>query len=382
MIREVFTMKQLTLNSAIHQYPTCKEFVQDFDINDSDLIITCQYIFEPYFKEYFEKNNIKAQLIFQEQFGAGEPNDDMVNSMINAIRPDYDRIIGIGGGTVLDISKLFALKHMTPLSDLFLGKITPEKKCRLILIPTTCGTGSEVTNVAILGFNTLNTKLRLANDALYADDAILIPELINKLPLQFFATSSIDSLIHGIESSLSPLATEYSKLFGHKAIKLIIECYRIIEAKGIDARQELLNKFLLASNYAGIAFGKAGCGAVHAMSYPLSGKYHVAHGEANYVLLTSVLKKYSEKVCSNNYTETINVLVEALNCPTDNVVTELDKLLSVILKKQPMSHYGASADDLNEFTDNVLNYQQVIMSHNPTVLSREDVMDIYADALA
>ena len=118
------------------------------------------------------------------------------------------------------------------------------------------------------------------------------------------------------------------------------------------------------------------------MSYPLSGKYHVAHGEANYVLLTSVLKKYSEKDCSNNYTETINVLAEALNCPTDNVVTELDKLLSVILKKQPMSHYGASADDLNEFTNNVLNYQQVIMSHNPTVLSREDVMDIYADALA
>ena len=375
-------MKQLNLCSAIHQYPTCKEFVQDFDIKDSDLIITCRYLYEPYFKDYFEANRIKPQVIFQEQYGEGEPNDDMVNSMIDAIRPDYDRIIGIGGGTVLDISKLFALRQMTPLLDLFQGAIAPEKKCRLILVPTTCGTGSEVTNVAILGFQKLNTKLRLAAEALYADDAVLIPELINTLPVRFFATSSIDALIHGIESSLSPLATEYSKLFGHKAIQLIIESYRVIEKEGMDARDRLLDQFLLASNYAGIAFGKAGCGAVHAMSYPLSGKYHVAHGEANYVLLTAVLKKYAAKECSNNYRETMNVLAQALNCAPDQVVPELEKLLSVILEKQPMSYYGATADDLDEFTENVEKYQQVIMSHNPTVLSREDILDIYEDALS
>ena len=374
-------MKQLNLCSVIHQYPTCKDFVGDFDIRDSDLIITCRYLYEPYFKDYFEASQIRPQVIFQEQYGEGEPSDAMVNRMIEDVRFDYERIIGIGGGTVLDISKLFALKQMTPLLDLFGGVISPEKKCRLVLVPTTCGTGSEVTNVAILGFQKLNTKLRLAAEAMYADDAVLIPELIHTLPVRFFATSSIDALIHGIESSLSPLATEYSKLFGHKAIELMIESYRVIEKEGMDAKDRLLDQSLLASNYAGIAFGKAGCGAVHAMSYPLSGTYHVAHGEANYVLLTAVLKKYAAKECSSNYSETMKVLATALNCAPDEVVAELDQLLSVILKKQPMSSYGATEGDLEEFADNVENYQQVIMSHNPTVLSREDILDIYKDAL-
>lgn len=370
-------MRQLSLSSKINKFDTCKEFVEAFDFKESDLIITCEYIFHPYFKDM----DIKAQVIFQEKFGQGEPNDDMVNEMIKAINPDYGRVIGIGGGTVLDISKLFALKTMAPLLDLFQGKITPEKKCDLILVPTTCGTGSEVTNVSILGFNSLDTKLRLAVDEMYADDAVLIPELINKLPKKFFATSSIDALIHAIESSLSPLATPYSKLFGYKAIELIIRAYRRLEQEGFEVLDRLLEDFLIASNYAGIAFGKAGCGAVHAMSYPLSGKYHVAHGEANYALLTSVLKKYAKKDCSDNYTDTMNVLKSALGCEACEVTSKLDNLLSTVLEKQPMSHYGTTREDVPSFADSVLKYQQVIMSHNPTVLSKEDIIDIYNDCL-
>lgn len=370
-------MKMLSLSSYIHQFDNCKDFVEEFGIKENDLIITCEYIFEPYFKDM----DIKAQVVYQEKFGAGEPNDDMVNAMIAAINPGYDRVIGIGGGTVLDISKLFALKKITPLLDLFQGRIAPEKKCDLILVPTTCGTGSEVTNVAILGFNSLDTKLRLAVDEMYADHAVLIPELINKLPRAIFATSSIDALIHAIESSLSPLATPLSKLFGHKAIEMIVAGYKKLEADGFDSLPELLNDFILASNYAGIAFGKAGCGAVHAMSYPFSGKYHVAHGEANYVLLTSVLKKYATKKCSAAYDETMAVLSQALECPVANVATRLDELLSVSLEKKPLSAYGTTKEDVAVFADSVLTYQQVIMSHNPTVLSREDVIDIYNDCL-
>jgi 4-hydroxybutyrate dehydrogenase len=372
-------MRQLSLSSKINKFDTCKDFIQDFNISESDLIITCEYIYEPYFKDM----DIKAQVIYQEKFGQGEPNDEMVSEMIQVIKPGYKRVIGIGGGTVLDISKLFVLKTMTPLIDLFQGKITPVKNAELVLVPTTCGTGSEVTNVAILGFNSLNTKLRLAVDELYADDAILIPELISNLPRNFFATSSIDALIHAIESSLSPLATPFSKLFGHKAIELIINGYRKLEKEGFSILDDLLEDFLIASNYAGIAFGKAGCGAVHAMSYPFSGKYHVAHGEANYVLLTSVLKKYYTKKCISNYDETITVLSAVLGCINSQVSEELDNLLSVVLEKQPMSTYGTTKDDIPVFADSVLKYQQVIMSHNPTVLplSKEDIIDIYNDCL-
>jgi len=267
-------MKLLSLQSGLNQFESCNAFLNEFEINKNDLIITCSYIYDDFFKSY----DLPAQVIFQDHYGAGEPSDEMIEKMIAAIDPErpYERIFGIGGGTVMDISKLFALKQMTPLVDLFTWKITPEKKCSLILVPTTCGTGSEVTNVSIVGFPSLNTKLRLAADALYADEAVLIPELTKHLPHSVFATSSIDALIHAIESSLSPLATPYSKAFGHEAIRMIIHAYRQIRTQGFDCLDALMDTFLVASNFAGIAFGKAGCGAVHALSYPLSGKYHVA----------------------------------------------------------------------------------------------------------
>lgn len=374
-------MKQLSLYSELHMLGSAKEFKDAFKLGEKDLIITCRYLYEPYFSEL----GITSQVIFQEEYGKGEPNDDMINAMIDSVNGDYERVIGIGGGTVLDISKLFALKQMQPLEDLFLGRIKPEKKCDLILVPTTCGTGSEVTNVAIVGFNKLDTKLRLAADELYADYSVLIPQLIEKLPLEVFATSSIDALIHAIESGLSPLSTPFSKLFGHKAIQMIIGGYSRIRKEGFDAIGELRETFMLASTYAGIAFGQAGCGAVHAMSYPLSGKYHVAHGAANYALLTSVLKKYAEKEsdgkCIAEYGETMQVLSSALSCEVSEVPYRLDQLLGAILTKRPMSSYGTEDSDVEPFADSVLKYQQVIMSHNPALLTREDVIDIYKDCL-
>lgn len=370
-------MKQLGLSSELYKFSTCKEFADAFHLNENDLIITCKYIFEPYFGHL----DIPSQIIYQEAFGQGEPNDDMVNSMRDTVNRNYNRVIGIGGGTVLDISKLFALKQMTPLLDLFQGKIKSEKKCDLVLVPTTCGTGSEVTNVAILGFHKLGTKLRLATTEMYADSAVLIPQLIEKLPRHFFATSSIDALIHAIESSLSPLSTPFSLLFGHTAIQIIVKGYTRIKNEGYEVLGELLEDFLIASTYAGIAFGQAGCGAVHAMSYPLSGKYHVAHGEANYALLTSVLKKYAKKECSEKYDETVNVLKYSLGCEFGEVAEKLDELLSAVLEKKPMSAYGTTIEDVEVFADSVLEYQQVIMSHNPTLLSKQDVIDIYIDCL-
>ncbi|MFR0911098.1 MAG: iron-containing alcohol dehydrogenase [Eubacterium sp.] len=100
-----------------------------------------------------------------------------------------------------------------------------------------------------------------------------------------------------------------------------------------------------------VAFGKAGCGAVHALSYPLSGKYHVAHGEANYALLTSVLKKYASKECSDKYDQVVNILANAIGCQVSDVNEELDKLLSVILPKKPLSAYGTTEDDIPDFAE-------------------------------
>ncbi|MDO5538834.1 MAG: 4-hydroxybutyrate dehydrogenase [Eubacteriales bacterium] len=370
-------MKQLALCTSIHKFEEPREFAEELNLNENDLIITCRYIYEPFFGSL----NPGAQVVYQEDYGTGEPDETMITRMYASITPDYERVIGIGGGTIMDISKLFCLKNMMPLQDLFTGKIPVEKKCPLVLVPTTCGTGSEVTNVAIVSFPSLDSKLRLAEDPMYAGEAVFIPKLLSQLPYHIFATSSIDALIHAIESSLSPLATPYSELFGHEAIRMIISAYQEIRQKGKDMLPDLMEKFLTASNYAGIAFGKAGCGAVHAMSYPLSGKYHVAHGEANYALLTAVLNAYSQKNCSEKYDIVVDILKEALHCEKECVFDELDHLLSFILEKKPLHAYGTTENDLYAFADNVLQYQQVIMSHNPAVLYRDDILSIYRSCL-
>ena len=116
---------------------------------------------------------------------------------------NYKRVIGIGGGSVLDIAKLLVLKEFSSISDLFEKKITPEKDKELILIPTTCGTGSEVTNITIAKITKIHSKFGLAHDSLYANNAVLIPFLLNEMPYEVFASSSLDALVHAVESYLS-----------------------------------------------------------------------------------------------------------------------------------------------------------------------------------
>ena len=370
-------MKELSLQSAIHFFSTCREFAEEFRIGKGDLVLTCEYLYEPFFKGLFPE----AQILFQEQFGSGEPSEPMIQAISSAIRGSYSRVIGIGGGTVMDIAKLFALEEREPLQELFTGRIPARKRCPLVLLPTTCGTGSEVTNVAIVGFPALDTKLRLASDALYADSAVLIPELMSSLPFPVFAASSIDALVHGAESYLSPLATPYSRLFSREAIRLILSGYQSLKENGRECLPSLYEDFLLAANYAGIAFGKAGCGAVHAMSYPFGGKYHVAHGESNYCLFTGVLSAYQRIGGSAILTELFDFLASLLGCSSDCVLAELDGLLSTVMEKKPLSAYGMDQEDLVPFAENVLTLQAVIMSHNPVTLTKEDVIGIYRACL-
>ena len=274
------------IKPSIYKYGTAKEFAEEFKLGKGDLVITNEYIYNPYFGEL----NLGCDTIFQEKYGAGEPSDDMLEAIYKDVKGEHKRIVAIGGGTVIDISKIFALKYVSPILDLYDGKKPIEKDKELVIVPTTCGTGSEVTNIAILALNSRGTKKGLASDEMYADSAVLVPELLEGLPFPVFATSSIDALVHAVESSLSPKGNEMTRLFGYKAMEMILKGYKKIVAEGKDARIPLLPDFLTASTFAGIAFGNAGCAAVHALSYPLGGKYHVPHGESNYAMFTGVLK--------------------------------------------------------------------------------------------
>ena len=369
-------MTELILKTQISYYDTCAEFAREFKLGKGDLVLTNEYIYNP----CFGAMGLEVQTIFQEEYGSGEPTDVMVDQILNAAdKTDFQRIIAIGGGTVIDIAKVLAVSSGDSLDSLYEAPASAKKKKKLVILPTTCGTGSEVTNISIINRTRLGTKLGLVSPAMYADDAVLVPELLNGLPFDVFAASSIDALVHAVESSLSPKATPYTKLFGYRAIEIIIKGYQKIEADGRGALKPIMKDFLIASNYAGIAFGTAGCAAVHATSYPLGGSYHVAHGESNYAMFTGVLKNYMEIRRDGEIAVLNQCLSGLLKCGEDKVYDKLDELLGTILPKKSLHEYGVKPEELPVFAKSVTKRQGRLMANNFVPLDEDRVLKIYRE---
>ena len=369
-------MVEIIWKPTLHQFQTCKAFATEFNLDEKDLILTNAYIYNP----YFGSMGLKVHTIYQEEYGTGEPTDVMVDAILaDAAKTGCKRIVAIGGGTVIDIAKVLAVSDGEGVDELYDKAPNLEKKRELIIIPTTCGTGSEVTNISIMARTRLGTKLGLVSPAMYADHAVLIPELLEGLPFGVFATSSIDALVHAVESALSPKATPYTKLFGYKAIEMIIRGYQKIVTEGKEFRIALLEDFLIASNYAGLAFGTAGCAAVHATSYPLGGKYHVPHGESNYAMFTGVLKNYMEIKQDGEIAVMNRYLANLLGCGTEEVYDKLEELLNQILPKKPLHEYGMTREDIDEFAHSVITSQGRLMANNFVPLDEERVRKIYTE---
>lgn len=359
----------------IAMYQRYEQFAAAFKIGKGDLLITNEYIFNAGMKDV----KFEGEILFQERFGSGEPSNAMMDLLFHEARKQqYNRVIAVGGGTVIDMAKLLVLGGNAPTADYFNGKVPLVKEKQLILIPTTCGTGSEMTNISILEIKEQNTKKGLAVDALYADYSILIPELLKSLPYQFFATSSIDALIHAMESYVAPKSNKLTEVFANRAMEMIISGYQQIVEKGAECRHEMIEDFLLASAFAGIAFGNTGVGAVHALSYPLGGVYHVPHGEANQQLFTEVFKTY-KKIKPLGKIEGLELyLAGALNVPLSRVWDELDNVLQKILPRKPLKEYGMKQNEIEIFADSVLKNQQRLLQNNYVELSRQQMIDIYS----
>lgn len=368
-------MEQIIFRPSLFKFKTCRDFAKAFELKEGDLILTNEYIFNPYFGSL----GLNVETIFQEQYGAGEPTDVMVDAIIeDAKKKGCKRIIAVGGGTIIDIAKVLAISDGESVDELYDLPVT-EKKHPLIIIPTTCGTGSEVTNISIINRTRLGVKMGLTGEALFADSAVLIPELLEGLPFPVFAASSIDALVHAVESSLSPKATPYTKLFGYKAIEMILTGFQKIAKDGREALKGLLEEFLIASNYAGLAFGTAGCAAVHALSYPLGGAYHVPHGESNYAMFTGVLKNYME-IRKDGEIEVLNsYMADLLGCDVEIVYEKLEELLDQLLPKKALHEYGVTEDELEIFTKSVMETQGRLMGNNFVPLDEQRVLKIYRE---
>ncbi len=366
-------MKTFKLVPQVVEYSNTKDFCKEFEIGKDDLVFLSKSS-----EKYFLGNLNGAHVIYRGDYGSGEPTDVMVEKIYEDIKDiPYKRVIAIGGGTILDVAKLLALKTFHPVLDLYDKKIPAVRDKGLVIVPTTCGTGSEVTNISILELTVRHTKLGLAVDPLYPDFAVLIPELLTDLPYKFFATSSIDALVHAMESYLSPKATTLSRKFSFMAIELILGGYMKMQEKGQNEYKNLLSDFLLGSNYAGIAFGNAGTGYVHAMSYSFGATYHVPHGEANYVLFMAVFKTY-QKLNSTGFISSLNKkLAQIMNCSEDAVYEELDKVLNSVLPLKRMSEYGVKESELPVFTKNTVEAQTRLTQNGYIQFNPDQVLEIY-----
>lgn len=367
-------MNLFKLKTEISSFQTFKEAFSELAVNEKDLLITIKEIYEP----FLQAMELPCTHLFVGDYGLGEPTDGMIDAMLRDLNGiEYDRVIAVGGGSVIDISKIFVLKDITTAQAAFEQTIPIIKEKKLVILPATAGTGSEVTNISIAFLEKKNVKMGLANDAIAADQAVLVAEAMEKLPMKPYACSAIDALIHAMESYLSPKANEYTQVFSKKAISMILKVFQIIASKGPEARFDHLHEMLVASNMAGIAFGNAGVGAVHAMSYPLGGNYHVPHGEANYQFLVAVFDAYTYKNPNGAIKELNEYIACELGVVLDDVYPTLAKILSTLVDKKPLREYGMKEEEIESFADTVIATQQRLLANNYVPLTRDEIRDIY-----
>jgi len=370
-------MQALKLVPTIHYFDTFKDFNDEFKLGKGDILVTNEWMYKP----YVEGLGIDMPVIFQEKYGMGEPTDEMMDAMKAEMdQYDYDRIIAFGGGTIVDCCKVLACEIPDKVADLYTDKYPCKKIKKLIAVPTTCGTGSEVTNVAVASIPSLGLKKGIATPDTFADEAVLIPESLQGLPDKVFATSSVDALIHAVESFLSPKASPFTEILSKEAIALIMGGYKKIVERGgntAENRKDLLKDFCLAATYAGMAFGNAGCAAVHALSYAHGGAFHIPHGEANFICFTEVFKMYMRKQPVGKIQEANKIFCDVLGCDESVVYEELDAFLGKILEKKPLREYGMTEDQVRPFAKSTIDNQQRLLANNYVELSEDEVAEIF-----
>ncbi len=295
-----------------------------------------------------------------------------------------DCVVGAGGGSAMDVAKAIAIlltNGGNAVDYLGVGKI---KKPGLpkIMIPTSAGTGAEVTFTAVFINEETGSKGGMNGDPLYPDIAILDPELTLSLPPHVTATTGIDALTHALEGFTSTQANSISEMYSIRAIELISENIRTAYADGrnIEARSNML----LASLLAGKALATAGVGLVHAMAYPLGGMFGIPHGLANAVLLPYVTE-YNLIGNLGKYAFLAQLLGQdtselSVRDGAEVTVEELHLLNQDLNIPANLQELDIPEDKLEEMAEIALTVA-VPVKNNPRQPTKDEVISIYQDAM-
>ena len=301
-----------------------------------------------------------------------------------ALKGKCDIVIGIGGGSAMDVAKAVAVvsAHGAQAKD-FLGlNRVPGPGIPTIMVPTTAGTGSEVTFTAVFVRHDLQKKEGMNSVFMYPDLALLDPEVTLSLPPQPTAASGMDALCHAIESYTSVIASPASEMFSLEAVRLIAENLRtcVHNGKDLEAREGQM----LGSLYAGIGLANAGVGAAHSLSYPLGGKYGISHGVANTLMLPRImeynlpgaLEKFAvvAEVMGEN-TEGLSVRDAAMLA-----VEAVDVLIEDCGIATGLEELGIPEEDFPEMARVAMTVTRPL-ENNPRKVTLDDAIAIYRTAL-
>lgn len=301
-----------------------------------------------------------------------------------AKRLQCDMIIGIGGGSAMDVAKLVALLLTNDMTvrDMLQQAPIRFRGVPTLLVPTTAGTGAEMTPNAIVLVPEDELKVGIVSPKMLPDCVIVDPELTVKLPPAITASTGMDALCHAIECYISKKANPLSDTFALKAVSLIYRSLRLAYTAGEDlaARHDMI----LGAMFGGMSIATSGTTAVHALAYPLGGKYHIPHGLSNAILLPYVMefnmdaaqKKFCDIAAAMGVDVTKLTAAQAAQCMIDNLYSLVRELnINTSLKDKGITE--ADLDDLVESAAKVTR----LLNNNPKVMTKEDIRAVYRQLL-
>lgn len=334
-------------------------------------------------KVIFSLEEINLAVDIMDEVMPEPPFENLEQMMIQLGGKEYDLLIGVGGGSVLDATKVLSimLTNQGNVRDLVGIEKVQNAGISTILVPTTSGTGSEVTYNAIFTDVRDKVKKGIVSPYLLPKVAIVDPALTLTVPPSVTAATGMDALVHAVESYTAIRAGELTDGIALQAIKLISRSLRkaVYNGKDVKAREDMAMGSLLA----GISLGNAGVGAVHALAYPLGGKFKVPHGVANSLLLPFVMK-YNVVADLEKFAEVAKALGEnieglslreAANC----TVYALTQLAQDIGIPSSLKDVGVTAEDIPNLAEEASKIDR-LLNNNPRWLTVKEIEKIYEEA--
>ena len=288
-------------------------------------------------------------------------------------------IVGVGGGSAMDTAKVASvLAHASqPIADMFGIELVKDSGLPLILIPTTAGTGSEVTHIAILSDEQEHLKKGIVSSKLFPAVAIVDPELTLGVPKSVTAASGMDALLHAVEAFTSKNANSVTDTLARRAMFLIAGNLRAAfeNAGNVEARSGMLEGAMLA----GMAFANAGVTAVHAFAYPIGAEFHIPHGVANSIMMGPVLT-FNTQGNPTKFAEAGFAMGLPGDTTAERTIAFMKQLADDIQIPKHLAEFGVRDEHIPGLASGVMKVTR-LLANNPRELTHEDAMRLYREVL-